>query len=157
MFWLVQAPVQKDKGWELAVHAEVINKSAECNYAQLVSREDGSTIVPTFNWTDFFAPKMRKIKGIKKLHHFKMDSASPGCVLAKEQCDTPEVKYDLLKTPWTPDDDNLPGVVPPHGLNAERQWYLYNQIHPFCPAEDMDSVPFICPQTWWKLTRYPAP
>ena len=55
--------------------AEVVNRSAQCNHAQLVSREDGSTIVHTYNWTDFFAPRMKKITGIKKLHHFRIDSA----------------------------------------------------------------------------------
>lgn len=118
-FGLFKHQYRKTKVGSLQSIAEVINKSAECNHAQLVSREDGSTIIPTFNWTDFFAPKMKKIRGIKKLHHFRMDSASPGCVFAKEQCDTPKVKYNLLKAPWTPDDDALPSVVPPHGLNVK--------------------------------------
>ena len=46
--------------------AEIVNKSAECNYTQLVSREDGSTIITTFDWTDLFAPQMKRINGIKK-------------------------------------------------------------------------------------------
>ena len=113
--------------------AEVVNTSAECNHAQLVSREDESTIVQTYDWTDFFAPRMKKIIGIKKLHHFRIESASPGCVFTKEQCDSTEVKHELLKAPWTPDINDLPAVIPPRGLIAERQWYLYDQIRPFCP------------------------
>jgi len=35
--------------------AQVANDLAECNFAQLVSRENGSTIVATFVWTDFIA------------------------------------------------------------------------------------------------------
>ena len=34
--------------------AEVVNGLAECNVSQLVSREDGTTIVSTLDWTDFF-------------------------------------------------------------------------------------------------------
>ena len=60
--------------------AEVVNTSAECNHAQLVSKEDGSTIVKTYDWTDFFAPRMKKITGIKKLHHFRVNFVSPGCL-----------------------------------------------------------------------------
>ena len=45
---------------------------------------DGSTIVPTFNWTDLFAPKVKKITGIKKMYPFRVESASPGCVFTKE-------------------------------------------------------------------------
>ena len=99
--------------------AEVVNTSAECSHTQLVSREDGSTIFQTNDWTDFFAPGMKKITGTKKLHHFRIDSASPGCVFTKEQCDSPEAKHELLKAPWTPDVDDLPAVVPPGGLNSE--------------------------------------
>ena len=48
----------------------------------------------------------------------------------------------LLKEPWDVDSDTLPNIVPPHGLSIERQWYLYEQIRPFCPDEDKDTV---CP------------
>ena len=41
--------------------AKVVNSSAQCNVAQLVCNEDGLTIVPTYNWTDFFAPHVRKL------------------------------------------------------------------------------------------------
>ena len=141
-FGLLKRQYRRTKVGSLQSIAEVVNKSAECNHAQLVSREDGSTIVPTFNWTDFFAPKMKRIPGIKKLYHFRFESASPGCVFTKERSDSPEVKHHLLKEPWSPDADELPTVISPCGLSAERQWYLHDQIRPFCPAEDMDSV---CP------------
>lgn len=120
---------------------EVVNKSAECNVAQLVSQEDGSIIVTTFNWTDVIAMQMTKFTRIKKFYHFWATS-SLGCVFVWEQSDLYEVKIYLLKEPWTPDVNELPAVVPPHGLKAEQQWYLYEQIRPFCPPEDMDSV---CP------------
>ena len=42
----------------------------------------------------------------------------------------------LLKEPWDVDSDTLPNIVPPHGLIIERQWYLHEQIRPFCPDED---------------------
>ena len=141
-FGLLKRQYRRTKVGSLQAIAEVVNKSAECNHTQLVSREDGSTIVNTYDWTDFFAPRMKRINGIKKYHHFRVSSSSPGTVFVKEQNDTPEVELMLLKEPWDVDSDTLPNIVPRHGLSIERQWYLYEQIRPFCPDEDKDTV---CP------------
>ena len=96
--------------------AQVVNTSADCNIAQLVAREDGSIIVPTYNWTDFFATRMKKIAGIKKFHHFRALSSSPGDVFVRVRSDSAEVRFPLLKEPWTLDADKFPSVIPPHGL-----------------------------------------
>ena len=141
-FGLFKRQYRRTKVGSLQNIAKVVNSSAECNVAQLVSREDGTTIVPTMDWTDFFATKLKKIQGIKKFHHFRVTSSSPGHVFVKERSDTVERDIDLLKEPWTPDVDAKPGVIPPKGLSPDRQWYLYEQIRPFCPPDDQDSV---CP------------
>ena len=90
-----------------------MNDSAECNFSQLVSDENGSTIVPTYNWTTFFAPHLKKVVGIKKYHHFRCDSSQPGVVFVKEHADTDEQMIDLMKlTPrWSPDSSELPSIV----------------------------------------------
>ena len=51
---------------------------------------------------------------------------------------------DLMKSNphWSPFLKELPSVVPPMGLTAERQWYLYDIICPFCPGGDKDTA---CP------------
>ena len=85
--------------------AQVANDSAECNFAQLVSREDSSTIVSSFDWTDFFSTRMKMINRIKKYHHIRTTSSSPGKVFVR---DSPEMEIDLLKAPWEPDFDELP-------------------------------------------------
>ena len=122
---------------------EVVNRSAECNHAQLVSKEDGTMIVPTYNWTDFFATRMKKITGIKKLHHFRFSSDLPGSVFVKERSDSTEREIHLLKDEeWQTDSEELPAEVPPNGLNAARQWYLYESIRPFCLPEHQDTT---CP------------
>ena len=54
--------------------------------------------------------------------------------------DTVERDIDLLKEQWTPDVDAKPNVIPPKGLSPD--WYLYEQIKPFCLPDDQDSV---CP------------
>lgn len=123
--------------------AEVVNNSADCNVAQLVSREDGSTIVPTYDWTTFFAPRFKKLHGIKRIHHFRMSSSHPGVVFTKEHSDSTEKQFTMLKEPWSPESNEFPEIVPPRGLNAERQWYLFEQIRPFCDKEDKDIT---CPK-----------
>ena len=84
-FGLLKCQYRRTKVGSLQAIAEVVNKSAECNFAQLVSRDDGSTIVPTFDWTDFFAPRLKRITGIKKYHHFWVSSSSPGSVFMKSR------------------------------------------------------------------------
>lgn len=61
--------------------AQAVNDSADCNFAQLVSDENGGT---TYDWTDFFAPHVKKVAGIKKDHHFQYDASQPGAVFVKE-------------------------------------------------------------------------
>ena len=141
-FGLFKRSYRRTKVGSLLSIAQVVNTSADCNIAQLVAREDGSIIVPTYNWTDFFATRMKKIAGIKKFYHFRASSSSPGDVFVRVRSDSAEVRFPLLKEPWTLDADKLPSVIPPHGLSADRQWYLYESIRPFCPDEDRDTV---CP------------
>ena len=147
-FGLFKRLFRRSKVGSLNGIARVVNESAQCNFSQLVATEDGTSIVPVYNWTDFFATKLKKLIGIKKFHHFHFDSISPGIVSVKEQCDTLESKINLLKAPWSPDSE-LPAVIHPKPMSVERQWYLYNQIRPFCPESDKDitcplpSVPMV--------------
>ena len=54
-FGLLKRLYRRTKVGSLQVIAQVVNKSAECNHAQLVVSEDGSRLVPIFDWTSFFA------------------------------------------------------------------------------------------------------
>ena len=73
----VQYLVWCTKVGSLADAADVINKSAECNFAQLVS---GTTVAPTHDWSDYFATRMKKLVSIKKLHDFKISSFLAQCL-----------------------------------------------------------------------------
>ena len=143
-FGLFKRQFRRTNIGSLRAIAQVVNDSAECNVPQLVCDENGGTIVPTYDWTNFFAPHLKKLIGIKKYHHFRFTSSEPGVVYVKEHADTAEVRMDLNKSspPWVPDKDELPSVVSPKGLSAERQWYLYDHIRPFCPDSDKDIT---CP------------
>ena len=151
-FGLFKRQFRRTNIGSLRAITQVVNDSAECNVPQLVCDENGGTIVPTYDWTTFFAPHLKKLIGIKKYHHFRFTSSEPGVVYVKEHADTAEVRMDLNKssTPWVPDKDELPSVVSPKGLSAERQWYLYDHIRPFCPDSDKDIT---CTQTYRFLLQ----
>jgi len=45
---------------------DIVNQSALPNFAQLIGSQDGTTIVPTYNWSEYFEDKTVKtaLKGI---------------------------------------------------------------------------------------------
>ena len=69
-----------------------MNESATVNVAQPTGREDGSALVTTCDWQEYFKTFCTKVPGIKKLHHLWFDSAHPGCNFMKEKAGSTEVK-----------------------------------------------------------------
>jgi hypothetical protein len=51
----------------------------------------------------------------------------PGIVFVKEYCDSLEKKFRLLKKRVVI-DSSMPSELPKKGLDAMRQWYLYQEI-----------------------------
>ena len=126
--------------------AEVAEKSAVVNHAQLIGDYDGSIHVPMYNWAEFFEDHtiQTALKGISQMHHFRFTAAHPGAVFVKNACDDKERKMNLLKsTTWRPTPTTLPAYITPPGLSLERQWYLFNKIRDFCPDNAKDIV---CPK-----------
>ena len=66
--------------------------------------------------------------------------------MCKEFADSPEVEVELLKRPITSCavTNDLPQVVSPKGLDAHRQWYLYEQVRPFCHSNLAKDI--TCPK-----------
>ena len=147
-FRLFKRLYRRTKIGSLKTIADVVDRSAKCNSAQLVVEPDGSIIVPVYNWTDLFATRFKKILGIKKLHHFRFPLAERGMVYTKTRSDGKETKFSILKVDAI-DNDELPLVIQPKGLSAERRWYLHDQIREFCPEGDRDIT---CP-----LPSFPKP
>ena len=143
-FGLFKRLYRRSRVGSLQAIAQVVNDSATCNSAQLNVTEDGTVVVPVLNWMDFFAPNLKKLAGIKKLHHFRFPSSDPGVVYVRVHSDEAEVKITLLKNKdWCPDPSLLPHQIMPKGLSTERQWYLFDKIREFCPEEDQDVT---CPE-----------
>ena len=122
VFGLFKELFRRTQVGSLKAVAEVFQKSGRCNEAQLVVTEEEGVIVPTFDWTSILAPKFKKLSGIKKGHHFRFSSSEPGVVYTKERADdTTEAKHNLLKDGVTCDNSELPDVIKPAGLSAQRQ------------------------------------
>ena len=125
--------------------ARVAETSAFVNHSQLVGDLDGNSIVPFYNWSNFFEETTTKtaLKGISHMQHFRFTAAFPGYVFVKDSNADKERKIKIVKDiTWKPTLATLPDEIPPPGLTLERQWYLYNKIREFCPDNTKDIV---CP------------
>ncbi len=143
-FGLLKKTYRRTKVGGLTDLCGVVNDSAAVNIAQPTGLEDGSVVVTTYDWQNYFSQFCTKVKGIKKLHHLRFESASPGCIFVKERAGSTEVKRNILKVKsWKPTADQLPPVLPPSGLSLQRQWYLYEKIREFCPDHLKDTT---CPR-----------
>ena len=104
------------------------------NEPQLVGAQDGSTIVAMYDWATYFDGNTTKVSGIKKYQHFCFTSEHPGVVYVKTSQGLPEKEFSVLKKH---NDllESFPRLITPAGLSPERQLYLYEKIHEFCPED----------------------
>ena len=89
----------------------VVNQSAKPNWAQLVGAQDGSNIVPMYDWAEHFEPHTIKtaLKGITQMHHFRFSSVHPGKVFVKNCNSDKERCINLRKeSSWNPISTDLP-------------------------------------------------
>lgn len=112
------------------------------NVPQLVGTEDGRQIVPTMDWQKFLGPYFRPMPAIKSYQHFRFDAESPGVVYYKQNSDSTESSFQLLKhvDRLPPMERPTPIRMPP--LDNTRVTYLYNKIRPFVRENVRDIV---CP------------
>lgn len=61
---------------------------------------------------------------------FRIDKDHPGAVFVRENATSQEVAVNILKAGAAVDLTVLPSVIPPSGLDAQRQWYLFNEMLP---------------------------
>ena len=112
------------------------------NIPQLVN--DGDKSVQFYDWSSYFDEYFKKLPSIRKYHHFKMSSESPGIVFVKEYADSVVETVNILKRGHAVfDSDALPSVITPKGLDPARQWYLYDEIRPYCKnvSDTLESCP----------------
>ena len=79
-FGLLKKKYRRTKVGGLTDLVGVVNESANVNVAQPTGREDGSALVTTYDWQEYFKTFCTEVPGIKKLHHLRFDSAHTGCI-----------------------------------------------------------------------------
>lgn len=146
-FGLLKQRFRKTRVGCLEDLVRVVNQSAETNTAELVGKEDGTTLIEQFDWAGFFQPYFRRgaFDGIKSWHHLVFSSEKPGHAVVRVYCDSEEKTLPLLSKKylgWKPRPDNMPPVLEPPGLPQERRKYLYDKIREFVPEPHKDTV---CP------------
>ena len=80
-FGLLKQAFRRTHVQTLQAMADVVTNSAVCNEVEVVGWEDGVPLIPTYDWSSYFAEHMNKVVGIKKFHHFTSIKSKPGTVL----------------------------------------------------------------------------
>lgn len=75
----------------------------------------------------FFKP----LKNISKFHSFVVSACNPGVVICKEFADSQERTFSLLRNGAHIEAGVMPQEVHAPGLDADRQWYLYDNIRQY--------------------------
>ena len=95
-----------------------VNHSALPNVAQLVGTQDGTTVVPMYDWSSYFEDHTIKtaLKGITKMHHFRFSKMDSGKVYVKNKSTDPERCINFLRHPWNPTAREMPQQIVPTAI-----------------------------------------
>jgi hypothetical protein len=84
-----------------------------------------------------------------------MSASKPGIVTVKEYCSSEEKSVDIMKRNHQHmNNTTMPPLITPTGLDAARQWYLYQEIRPYCKdtSDTLQSCPKpMCPKPYIKI------
>ena len=102
---------------------------------------DGRRLVKWYDWKSYFCTLYKTIPNIT-YHHFRFDKKSLGIVFVQTLADSLEIAV-TISSKNTVDIHKLPREMIPKGLNLKCQWYLYDEISPFCWSSETASI--TCP------------
>ena len=112
--------------------------------SELVGHHNGEVLVETYDWVSWLEKVFKKFDGILMYQHFKFSSKKPGKVDCYKTLKSAPVEKTLLKDK---EKDMLPyltttspQILPPNGLDEDRQMYLFNHIREFCKHGTEDYV-----------------
>lgn len=107
--------------------------------------DDQNKPVVFYDWKSYLQDFFKPLKNITKYHHFLFDAANPGQIQCKVKASSESVTFNLLRNKQNlPRSDNMPTILSGVGLDAARQWYLYEQIREFCYSENAKDL--VCPK-----------
>ena len=98
-----------------------------------------------YQWTTFLQQFFKSIPNILQYHRFFVDAKKPGVVTVRETALSTDSTVNILKVDHQFIlDAGMPQLTNIKGLDAQRQWYLFEQIRPFCKT--VLSADFTCPE-----------
>ena len=113
------------------------------NIPQLIRSHDGVKHVQFYQWKVF--QFFKSIPNILKMDRFFVDAAKPGVVAIREIGASMDTAINILKVDHQSIiEAGMPEQVQVKGLDLHRQWYLYEQIRPFC--KNNLSADYTCPK-----------
>lgn len=113
------------------------------NIPQFTTDMLGQRHVHWYDWVSFLGQFFRPIPNMTSYHHFTLREENPGIVILKKYCDSKEDTFNILKKSSV-DTTSMPLEIKPTGLDAARQWYLYEQIRAF--VQSNLAKDFTCPK-----------
>lgn len=122
--------------------ADSVRKSSRGGHNQAQLIDEIANPVVFYAWKSLLSEYFVPLKNLTKYHHFSVSVTEPGVVACKEFHDSEEVRVCLLKQ--MPKKDVLPDIKQLPGLNAARQWYLYEQIGQFFKSTSAKDI--VCPK-----------
>ncbi len=85
------------------------------------------------------------VPNILKYHRIYVDAKKPGIVMLRQDVSSADSMENILKVDHQSVlDGGMPQLTCIKGLDAQRQWYLFEQIRPFCKSNL--TADFTCPQ-----------
>ena len=95
-FGLFKKRFRRKKVGTLSNIARVVDECSSVNIPQLCGMEDGTVIMPTYNWKMHFTSKFKTVPHIKTYHHFRFTSDTPRSVFVNTHADADETQIQLL-------------------------------------------------------------
>ncbi|KAJ8305251.1 hypothetical protein KUTeg_015796 [Tegillarca granosa] len=92
----------------------------------------------------FKTPRKCQCFGVCAEGSGKVSRHNPGILFVKEYANSPEVEINVLRNQncrFPHLDPELPAVISPKGLDPARQWYLYEEVAPYCNNKDSCKKP----------------
>lgn len=122
----------------LRIWLQVVLDSATNNRAVVIGMEAD---VKQYDWSAYLPKYYKRVDLILSYQQFIVDKI--GTIACRVNVNSNETSVASILKPTVPDPQQLPDLIPAPGLDAQRQWYLFDQIREFCKEECADLV---CPK-----------
>ncbi|XP_047125628.1 uncharacterized protein LOC124807619 [Hydra vulgaris] len=112
---------------EFAACIEASTLISKLNKSVIVGDENGTILVPIYDWQEHHSSNFKTIPNLKQWHYFTFQFDKPGVITCKINSDSAEVEFQVWQHQLI-SKITMPQMLQPKLLLPERQWYLYDSI-----------------------------